>query len=210
METAAFQFDPAARLSVRRKYQIPDSAVVFGTIARLQPLKGHDDILSIAGSLIQLLPDIHFMWIGDGVYFERFSRTIAENNWQKYFTLTGLVPPEEVGSLISAIDVLIHPSYREGLPRAVPQAMLAARPTIVYDCDGAGEVCIDSRTGILVKPGDREALDRAVRRLATNAELRTQWGLAGKDMAEREFSATDMVDRLETLYQRLMTGDETK
>ena len=209
MEIEKFRFDPIARESVRKRFNIPDSAIVFGTIARLQPLKGHDDILSVARNLIKDIPHIHFMWVGDGIFFDRFSEAIAQHNWQKYFTLTGLVPPEEVGNLISAMDVLIHPSYREGLPRAVPQAMLAGRPTITYDCDGANEICINRMTGVLISPGDRHALEAAVRLLAGDMNLRTELGKTGRELAEKEFRSTDMVDRLEALYQAVISGSKT-
>ncbi len=204
MEIAKYQFNASAREEVRKKYNIPSSRVVFGTIARLQPLKGHADILALAPTLIKANPNIHFMWMGDGVFFDSFSQRIQDLNLQNHFTLTGLLPPNEVGGYISALDVLIHPSYREGLPRAVPQAMLAGVPSITYDCDGAGEVCVNGETGLLIKPGDERALQAAIERLAVDAHLREQMGHSGRKLAECEFSADDMVHRLEQLYQQLM------
>ncbi len=205
MEINKFQFNAAARQEIRQRYHIPDSRIVFGTIARLQPLKGHADILTAAPPLVQAYPDIHFMWIGDGVFYDRFSRRIRELNLQDHFTLTGLLPPDEVGRAISAMDVLIHPSYREGLPRAVPQAMLAGVPSITYDCDGAREICLDDQTGVLIKPGDGNQLQAAVHKMASDAAFRARLGLAGQQLAQREFSAVDMVQKLEELYQRLMS-----
>lgn len=205
MEIEKFKFSDAARRDIRGQYSISDESVVFGTIARLQPLKGHQDILNIAPLLIKANPKIHFMWIGDGIFYDRFRQHIHSHNLQNHFTLTGLLPPDQVGRFISAFDVLIHPSYREGLPRAVVQAMLAGVPSITYDCDGASEACIDGQTGVLIKPGDREALQSAVVRLAGNADIRLQMGATGKHLAEKEFSAKDMVQQLEGLYQQLIS-----
>ncbi len=204
MEIAKYRYSASARDEVRRRFNIPNSRVVFGTIARLQPLKGHADILAIAPLLIKANPNIHFMWMGDGVFFNTFSQRIQELKLQDHFTLTGLLPPDEVGGFISALDVLIHPSYREGLPRAVPQAMLAGVPSITYDCDGAGEVCVNGETGVLIRPGDQQALRAAIEKLSVDAHWRKQLGHSGRILAEREFSAADMVQRLEQLYQQLM------
>ena len=66
--------------------------------------------------------------------------------------------PEEVPQYIGIMDVLVHLSKREGLPRALPQAMAAGKPVIAMDSDGAKEVCIDGRTGCLLKPGDLSTL----------------------------------------------------
>ena len=52
------------------------------------------------------------------------------------------------------MDALVHLSLREGLPRALPQALAAGKPVIAYDCDGAREVCLEDETGFLVPPGD--------------------------------------------------------
>ena len=58
-----------------------------------------------------------------------------------HFIFAGLVPPTEVPKFVGIMEVLVHLSLREGLPRALPQALAAAKPVIAYDCDGAREVC---------------------------------------------------------------------
>ena len=74
------------------------------------------------------------------------------------------------------MDLLVHLSFREGLPRALPQALAAARPVVAYDCDGASEVCLDNETGFLVKPGDLAGLTERLSRLAGDASLRERLG----------------------------------
>ncbi|HVT79790.1 MAG TPA: glycosyltransferase, partial [Phycisphaerae bacterium] len=142
METEAFLNPGVTREEVRERLGIPASAYVFGTIARLQPLKGHDDLLAHAGELFAKVPDAHLLWVGDGAFRQRFEAILREKGWEKRVTMTGLVPPAEVPRLVPTMDVLVHPSYREGLARALPQALLAGVPVISYDCDGAAEVCI--------------------------------------------------------------------
>lgn len=194
---------PDARHRLRQRLNIRPGALVFATIARLQPLKGHDDLLAIAEELFRYAPNAHFLWIGDGVFRSRFTRLINERGWANRFTLTGLVPPEEVPALLPAADVIVHPSYREGLARALPQGALAGLPLISYDCDGADEVCIDHKTGLLVATGDQPGLRSALLWMAQHPDEREAMGFAGQTLCLKRFPASAMVDQLEALYQRL-------
>ncbi len=200
MDVAPFiASDPSAD-AIRTQLGIPADRLVFGTIARLQPLKGHDDLLAIAGEIISRVPQAHFLWIGDGVFRGRFEATLRDKGWTDHFTLTGLVPPADIPRLIRAMDVLVHPSYREGLARALPQAALSGLPLISYDCDGAGEVCISELTGLLVTTGDIQKLRDAIISIAQNASRRHALGLAGRALALERFPAKVMVDKIEALY----------
>ena len=203
MEIGPFFPPPGARETIRRRLGLEPEKIVLGTIARLQPLKGHDDILAIVPALLQAQGHLHFLWIGDGAFHARFVAAIAANHWQGHFTLTGLVTPEQVAQLVPAMDILVHPSYREGLPRAVVQGLLAGVPAVVYNCDGAAEICIPDRTGVLVAPGDTTGLREAILRLAGDAAQRRRMGEEGKRLAASQFDAKIMVERLEALYKRM-------
>jgi glycosyltransferase involved in cell wall biosynthesis len=97
----------------------------------------------------------------------------------------------------------MHLSLREGLPRALPQALAAAKPVIAYDCDGAREVCLDNRTGFLLRPGDLEGLKTRLLQLAKDAALREQFGRRGQNFVRQNFSIEGMVDGIYALYQKL-------
>lgn len=210
MDTAPFLMSPTTRDEVRAKLHIPPTAYVFGTIARLQPLKGHDDLLAHAAALFEKVPDAHLLWIGDGIFRPRFEALLRDRGWTNRVTLTGLVPPTEVPRLLPAMDALVHPSYREGLARALPQALLAGIPVISYDCDGAAEVCFDpsthqtDSTGYLVKTGDASALTQAMIRLASNRPAALAMGQRGRDLCRTRFAADTMVNQIEALYLRLL------
>ena len=70
----------------------------------------------------------------------------------------GLVTPDQIPPYLASMDVLAHLSRREGLARALPQALAAGRPVVSYDCDGAKEICLNGETGFLIPPGDLEQL----------------------------------------------------
>ncbi|MFM9995488.1 MAG: glycosyltransferase [Phycisphaerales bacterium] len=118
--------------------------------------------------------------------------------------LTGLVPPQRIPGLIRAMDVLAHPSYREGLPRTVPQALLTGVCPVAYDVDGTGEVCRDGETGRLVRPGDRAGLREAIRWLHDHPAERAAMAARGRAECRERFSASAMVDALELVYARAL------
>lgn len=191
--------DPA----LRRRFGLEPEDVVVGTLARLFRLKGHDDLLSVAPELVRRCPRLKFLWVGDGGWRRRLERRAARLGLGGRIVFTGLVPPPEVPALVGLMDVLVHLSRREGLARALPQALAAGRPVVAYDCDGAGEVCLDGRTGFLVPPGRLDQLEGRLLELAARAELRETLGAAGRALACECFPVERMVDDLEALYGRL-------
>jgi glycosyltransferase involved in cell wall biosynthesis len=200
METEPFLDPPLARDAVRRRLGLSDEHIAVGTIARLFELKGHEDILEIAPRLCADFSNLRFVWIGDGNLRESYERQIERLGLKDRFILTGLVPPGEIPQLANAIDILVHPSRREGLPRAVPQAALAGKPVIVYDIDGSREALMPDKTGFLLPPFDANQVRRAIATLARDADLRRTMGQAGRAFALARFDAKLMVDALERLY----------
>jgi glycosyltransferase involved in cell wall biosynthesis len=118
--------------------------------------------------------------------------------------LTGLVAPERVAGFIRAMDILAHPSYREGLPRTVPQSLLCGVAPVAYDVDGTGEACIEGKTGRLVPVGDRAALRSAVMGLADSPDERRRLAEAGRELCRVRFSAETMVTELTKVYERAL------
>ena len=118
------------------------------------------------------------------------------------FHLTGLVAPDRIPAVMHASDVVVHCSLREGLARALPQAMLAGKPVISFDVDGAREV-VDGQTGILLPPKDAAGLRRAIETLASSRELRDRLGAAGRRRCRDMFDHERMVERIERVYERI-------
>jgi glycosyltransferase involved in cell wall biosynthesis len=104
------------------------------------------------------------------------------------------------------MDLLVHLSLREGLARALPQALAAGRPVIAYDTDGAKEVCLENETGILLRPGDLSGLTERLLRLAQDPALRQRLGYRGQQFVRERFGVQRMVDDLYQLYVRLGGG----
>lgn len=203
METEAFLSiagDPQRKHEARQHFGLPADATVLGTIARLAEHKGHDDLLDALPAVMREQPGLHLFWVGDGWLMQHLEQRIASLGLTDRITLAGLLPPDRVPDALAAMDLLIHPSYREGLPRTVVQAMLADRPVIAYDCDGTGEVVVDQETGRLIRVGDRAAIAEAVQWMLSDP-ARTQAIVdRARERCRTDFSAENMVQQLESVY----------
>jgi glycosyltransferase involved in cell wall biosynthesis len=195
----AAENDPA----LRARLNLAPEDFVIGVISRLFKLKGHDDLLDIGPNLVRQCPRAKFLFVGDGAWRGRLEERARFLGLEKRVVFAGLAAPAEVPRYAGVMDALAHLSRREGLPRALPQAMAAGRPVAAYDCDGAGEVCIDNETGFLIPPGDRETLCRRLLQLANDPELRRCLGTRGRQLARARFSVETMLDDLHALYLRL-------
>ncbi len=185
---------------VRQELGLSSGDFVVGTIARLAELKGHDDLLDALRPVFVARPNLKLLWVGDGWWRKRLTARLESMNLRDRVVMTGLVSPEEIPGFLQAMDVLAHPSYREGLPRTVTQALLSAKAVIAYDVDGTREVCRHNQTGKLLKPADIEALREAVLWMMDHAEERRAMGERGRAICREQFSAARMVDALERVY----------
>jgi glycosyltransferase involved in cell wall biosynthesis len=204
---SGFALDPflkaANDLQRRARLGLAPDDIVIGKIARLFKLKGHDDLLAVAPSLVQSCPRIKLLLVGDGPWRLRLESRAQALGLGKQVVFTGLVAPSEVPGLVGIMDMLVHLSLREGLPRALPQALVAARPVVAYDVDGAKEVCFDGETGFLLRPGDLSALRDRLLRLAQDPALRERMGRSGQQFVRDRFGVQQMVNDLYQLYVRL-------
>jgi len=128
---------------------------------------------------------------------------VGEMKLRSHFVFAGLVPPQEIPRYVASMDLLVHLSLREGLPRALPQALACGKPVVAFDVDGAREVCVDGETGLLVRAEDVNALADAVIRLLQDAGLAHRMGAQGRELVKERFSEARMVQQLDELYRQL-------
>ena len=204
MEIDQFLNPKWPRGQVRAELGLDEGDFVLGTIARLFEHKGHDDLLDALAPLMRERANLKLLWVGDGVWRERLMHRIQQLGLRGRVIMTGLVPSDHVPKHLQAMDCLCHPSYREGLPRTVPQALLSATPVIAYDVDGTREVCVDGETGVLVPPGDLDALRNAVTWMMDHPDESRQQAQRGRELCRRRFAAETMVDALERVYAEVL------
>jgi len=195
----AARADPAFRASLG----LGPADFVVGLVARLTRLKGHDDLIAAAPLLVKRCPQIKFLLVGDGPLRKQLEAKVRALSLQSHFVFAGLVTPDQIPPYLASMDVLAHLSRREGLARALPQALAAGRPVMAYDCDGAKEICLDGETGFLIPPGDLEQLSARLLQLAGDPALRRRLAERGQRLVNERFSLERMLEDLYCLYQRL-------
>ena len=191
---------------LRQQLGLPDGAPVVGKIARLFELKGHDTLVDAAPAILEQVPNAVFLLVGDGILRETLEARIRAAGLDKHFFFAGLVPPDHVCRYTALMDVLVHLSVREGLPRAVVQALAAGVPAVGFALDGTPEVIHDGRTGFLCSPGDVAGVARAVTNLLVHPEKARAMGMAGREMVRKQFSWQRMATIIEAEYYRGLEG----
>lgn len=206
MDVDLFLQSRQQRNSVRKELGYQDQHVVVGKVARLFHLKGHVDVIEAARDIVACQPNVRFLMVGDGVLRNQLQARIDRHGLQDHFQFTGLVSPQRVAELIGAMDILVHASLREGLARALPQALISGVPVVSYDIDGACEVVEQDVTGYLVEPCDRAGLSKALIELGEDPDKRSRMGAEGQQRCREQFRYQKMSEMLRELYQRLLNA----
>ena len=191
----------------RKKYDIPNDAVVFVKVARLFELKGHDFVIEAARRIAEKHDNCYWLFVGDGLLAEPLKNQIKFAGLEGRFKFTGLLPPERIPLAIHSSDVLVHCSLREGLARVLPQAMLCGKPVVSFDIDGAKEV-VNKDTGFLIEPENIDQLTDACEKLLETPTLRIQLGQNGRVAVTKKFAPDTMIDTIETVYQDINARGE--
>src|SRR4029079_9347542 len=129
--------------------------------------------------IVRRVPNVRFFLIGDGILLEHLQERARKHGILDNFVFAGLIDRTRIPEMISAMDVVVHTSLREGLARVLPQSLAMGKPCVSFDIDGAPEVVIDDETGYLVKPFDSNGLADSVAKILEDAELRASMGAAG-------------------------------
>jgi glycosyltransferase involved in cell wall biosynthesis len=206
MEVEPFLQSARLREAVRAALGYLPEHLVIGKVARLFHLKGHQYLIQAARAVVAAEPRARFLLVGDGILRDPLCRQIAQAGLTGHFQLLGLVPPQRIPELLSAMDLVVHASLREGLARVLPQALISGKPVISYDVDGAREVVISDQTGFLLPPESIDEMAAAIIRLAGDPALRQRLGAEGRRRFTDVFRHEHMTAELRALYERLLAG----
>lgn len=204
MDVEPFLAAQANRPQARAALGYDDSHVVIGKVARLFHLKGHEYVIQAASSVIARHPNARFLFIGDGILRKPLQQQIEQAGLEDYFQFTGLVPPGQIPELISAMDIAVHASLREGLARVLPQALISGVPVVTYDIDGAREVVIPDETGFLLPPKSIDEMAAALNELIEDEVLRHRLGQEGRRRWTEVFRHEHMTDEIRKVYERML------
>ncbi|MBL7199911.1 MAG: glycosyltransferase [Anaerolineae bacterium] len=193
---------PESTQALRQEWGIDADVLVVGTVARLGPEKGHAYLLEAAAEVLKQVLQTRLLLVGDGPMRSQLEGRAKALGVADSIVFAGL--RHDVPTILSLFDLFVLPSLWEGLPMAVLEAMAAGLPVVATAVGGTPEVVVDGVTGLLVPPGDPDALAEAIFRLLRDPDLRQRMGQAGRERVVERFSAERMVERTEQLYEQLL------
>ncbi len=198
------------RKELREKYDIKQNEKVIGMIGRLFYLKGQEFLIKAFKEISKKFPNTKLLLVGDGILREKLENYAKENSISDKVIFTGLVPPEKIPEYVAIIDILVHTSLREGLPKTVAQGLAGGKPVVAFDIDGTKEVVINGKTGFIVPPKDINLLKEKIIYLLENPEISDKMGMEGRKLIKKLFSVEKMVDEIEKLYIKFLYNEKRK
>jgi len=192
-----------ARAALRLELGVAPETPVVGMIACLKPQKSPGTFVDVAAQVTRRAPGTVFVLAGDGELRLQMERRIAELGLAGSVRLLGW--RRDVPRLMAAIDVLLHTSLWEGLPRVLPEAIAASVPIVATGVDGTRDILTDGETGIVCAPLDAPGLAEGVLRLLSDPPYAAALARRAREVLP-EFDMDAMVRAQERLYLALLRG----
>ena len=188
----------SARARVRAEHGWAEADVVFAFVGSIEARKRPGDVVDALARVED--PRARLVVVGDGPGAARLRERVGKAGCADRVHLAGRLEPDAVAACLAAADALVLPSSVEGFPYVVLEAMASGRAVVATRVFGIVEQVDDGRTGLLVEPGDVEALAAAMARLVRDPDERRAMGRAGQQRFRREFTLERHVERVLTVY----------
>jgi len=191
---------------VRRRLGLPLNAPVIGFVGRLTRDKGVPELFDAFEGILQARAAAYLLLVG---WFDESDDVLSLELRQRIerhprIVCTGFV--EDAAPYYRAMDVFVLPTWREGMPNAVLEASASGVAVITTWATGARDSVVDGVTGVLIPPGNREAIHDAALGLLGEPERRQRMGTAGRAWVSESFHKEDVLRRVVAFYKGLVRG----
>jgi len=180
------------------------------TVGRLVPRKGIDMAIRAMRHVVDQMPHVHHVIVGDGDYRPELERIIAQEQLQEYVTLVGKTTDEDLLSYLRSCDVFLMPNRTmpdgdtEGFGLVFREANACGKPVVGGNAGGAVEAVVDGKTGFLVDGTSPVDIAKAVLRLLSDVDLAAKLGANGLKLAQ-ENNTKAVADRFIKICERILT-----
>jgi L-malate glycosyltransferase len=191
----------APPVNVHETFFLPHHAPVVGNVGALVPHKGQRHLIEAAHLVVQQLPDVRFVILGEGELREQLEKLVREYHLEKHVLLPGF--RLDVLGCIKGFDLFVMSSVTEGLGTSLLDAMACSKAIVATKAGGIPEVVDDGVTGLLVEPRDHHAMAAAIVRLVSDEATRQGMAAAGFERVSARFTVERMVGETVNVYQRV-------
>jgi len=197
----SLSFRERYRKEIRNELGIPHNSFILTIVARLSKIKGYVELLKAVDLISNnLKEDFYLLAVGgiteDEPYRlkkEDLLNIISDKNLRKRVIFAGM--RSDVNKILAGTDVFVLPSFLEGMPRSIIEAMAMGLPVIASNIKGSREEVVNAETGILVLPADVKSLATAILKLYKNPELRERMGSKGRKRAEELYDESKVIEK---------------
>jgi len=191
------------KVEMIKKYNLEDKKVLL-TVGRLVERKGHDKVIEALPKVLEKMPNIIYLIVGDGPNINNLKSKILNLKLENAVILAGKVSNQDLQDYYALADVFIMPSRDidgdvEGFGTVFLEAGRFGKAVIGGRSGGVPEAVIDGETGLLVDPVNTDEIAEAIIKLLTNDELRNKLGQQGKERVEKDFVWTKEAGKIEKL-----------
>ena len=176
--------------------------ILIGCIGRLEKWKGQQVLVEAAEALVKTIPEIKFLFVGDGGNEDELKNKVKSNGLEKYFEFTGHVT--NVKDYMDKCTIIVHTSIEpEPFGMVIIEAMALEKPVIATNFGGPIEIIDNEKDGFLIPPQNPELLAESILKLIENPSLRKQMGKKAREKVIAKFNVRDYTKQIELVYEEI-------
>ena len=191
------RFQPRNKMKARRKLGLPLEKFIVLYLGSLRLIKGVHYLVKAAKILLKTRSDLVFIFGGEGLLKERLIEETKEIKKQA-FLFPGYIHKTE--EYLAAADVLVLPSFSEGLPMVLLEAQAMGKPVIATNVGGVSDLIKNEENGLIIRPMDIREIERSILMLINDKGIRDEIGKNGMINVQKNFNFKILSKKLETLY----------
>lgn len=180
-----------------------DNRIII-TVAVLREPKGIQYMIQALPKILEQIPDIHYLVVGDGAYGTILKDLSASLSVQDHITFAG--HRTDIPNLLACSDIFVLPTLGDALPTVLIEALAAGKPIVASNVGGVPEIIENGVNGVLVPPGDPPSLADACLQLLKNKKQASQMVLAGGQTVWQRFNVDAQIEQLSKIYEELVSS----
>lgn len=204
IELDKFNPNTVDRAEARKEWGIGENELVIGNAGKLDPGKGVLDLLNAMEKVIGKYPHARLLFVGEGPCRDELEKRAEILKIKEKIIFAGL--RKDMVKMYATMDIFVLPSYREGLPMSVMEAMSMEKPVIATTVGGIPELIHSEKNGLLVPPRDGGKLVEAIFRYVEDRKFAKKTAAEGRKTIETDFSGQAMGDKFERMLKGIGIG----